>query len=128
MKYNKNIERLLKLKIPFDGNGNQLMEYSQYVYPKQKYGFGYIGDFNKIQKTSELILKDNYIFEDTLIFLHSRKNHIIFKRKTTGTKVMMHTFAFNSVAPLLKNGRVKGSFIFYRKGQVFGCKLINTLL
>ncbi len=123
MKYTKRIENLLKLKVPFDKNGNQLMQYMHNVFGSDV-GCGDVG-LKSITYVSDVKLIDNYIFTDTLIFLYSRRNYIVFKRKTTGTKVIMHTFAFSSVAPFLNKGRVTGNFIFYRKGLIFGCKMID---
>ncbi len=111
------------LKIAFDLEGNQMCTYYHTG------GRRYIKGSPKFSWTDDCTVVDNYTFEDTLILSNINKNHIIFIRKSTNTTVIMFQSHFQKIAHLLKNGKIKGVFTFYKSGgpySTYGCKSLGT--
>lgn len=95
-------------KIPFNANGDQL-DYEEW-------------------RAHEMV--DNFEFEDTLVFSghYGRgRSSVTFTlmRMATSTLVSFFVSDFAALVPKMTNGRVTGKFTFTKRGQNYGCKMVE---
>lgn len=95
-------------QIPFDQKGDQM------EYPETWRG--------------EIDWRDNFEFEDglTLIGYGRGRSSITFQfRRDKGGVVSMFVSDFYEAAHKMVRGRIKGRFTFVKKGQNYGCKMVE---
>lgn len=71
---------------------------------------------------------DNHMFQDELSFesFSRGRSAVTFHmtRAMTNNRVTMFASNFVELVPYFKNGVVRGTFTFVKKGQNYGCKLL----
>lgn len=96
-------------QIPFDKHGNQ-MDYE-----------GWRDEFE---------MRDNFQFSDELVFeKYGRgRSSVTFtmRRKSNGKTVSFFVSDFTDIVPKMVSGRIAGEFTFVKKGQNYGCKLVDA--
>ena len=105
-------------QIPFDKNGNQQ------DYPKSWYEGVYPNN-----KRIGPNFVENFEFNDTLTYRMYGKGRsaIGFEMvRGNGTTVNMFVSDFHVAIPHMVSGRIKGRFTFIKKGQNYGCKLLEA--
>ena len=110
-------------QIPFDVYGDQLY----YVDKKNQYYEPLDSEGRCILETA--IMKDNFIFEDTLTYVGLGwsaygRPHFIFKRLDY-SRVIMFTIDFDIIVHFLTQGKITGKFSFRKSGSNYGCYLVN---
>lgn len=119
--------------IPFDRNGNQqdypekwavdtgeTKKYPNSMDPEREY---------PVYRYEGPNWKTNFEFEDTLeLVSYGRgRSSITFNfRRTDGTTVSMFVSDFFEVVFKMKEGKVAGRFTFVKKGQNYGCKMVEA--
>lgn len=100
--------------IPFNSAGDQMH------YPEPLWAGG---------KRVDPVMKDNFVFEDTLTFLtYSRGRSAAYFEFTRrdGKKVCFFMKDFSDMVPHMVNGLVTGKFTFTKRGQNYGTIFIGT--
>jgi hypothetical protein len=93
--------------IPFDKNGNQL-------------------DYELCNTT----MIPNFVFEDELTlktYGRGRSSVTFTLTRTDGKTVSMFVSDFTEMVNHMVKGKIKGKFTFVKKGQNYGCKLIEAI-
>lgn len=92
-------------KVPFNSHGDQL------AYPKYA-----------------SLEVQNFEFEDTLTwagFERGQSAARLLFRRSNGNLVRMFLGEFDKVAPLLRDGKLTGTFTFCKRGTNFGTRMIG---
>lgn len=95
-------------QIPFDKDGNQL------AYPETWRGLEW---------------RDNTPFNDVLTYEgygRGRSSATLKFKTSLGMRVEFFMSDFDDVVPHMKNGVIRGRFEFVKKGQNYGCKLLEV--
>jgi hypothetical protein len=96
-------------QIPFDKDGNQM------GYPETWRGVEW---------------RDNEPFEDTLVYKGYGRGRssatLHFRRASTGTEVQFFMSDFDDIVKHMQFGTFSGRFEFVKKGQNYGCKLLEA--
>lgn len=99
-------------KIPFSEDGNQ-QDYPQHWWVRTGRGPAW---------------KDNFEFNDTLTLVdygRGRSSVTFTLRRTDGTTVSMFVSDFFAAAFKMHEGKITGRFTFTKKGQNYGCRLVE---
>lgn len=73
--------------------------------------------------------RDNEPFEDTLTYQcysRGRSSAVLKFERSDGTSVSFFMSTFDDLVPHMVNGKVEGRFEFVKKGQNYGCKLLEA--
>jgi hypothetical protein len=74
------------------------------------------------------VMKPNEIFIDTLTVERVERGrsaaYFIFRRETTGSKVIVFLRDALDMMRGMVNGKITGSFVFCKRGANYGCKLV----
>lgn len=95
--------------IPFDTDGNQL------DYPLPTYG--------AVPRT---VWMANAYFGDTLTYDgwgRGRSSVTFYWRRSNGKRVTMFLTDMDTVLPLMRDGKIRGTFRFCKRGQNYGCQM-----
>ena len=120
-------------QIPFDKNGNQ-QDYPASWYVEtgetQDYmrGDGLTGKAPKYRSEGPE-WKDNFEFDDTLTLVaygRGRSSVNFTLQRTDGTTVSMFVSDFYDAAFKMHEGKITGRFTFTKKGQNYGCRLVES--
>jgi hypothetical protein len=73
------------------------------------------------------VMRPNAIFIDTLSIEGMERGrsaaYFIFRRQTTGAKVIVFMTDAVDLMEVMEKGKVTGSFVFCKRGSNYGCKL-----
>ena len=109
------------IEVPFDKDGNQV-DYPTWSYNRTPEG-GYL------PPTPGPTLP-NFEFEDTLTFDSYGKGRssvtFYLTRKSTGKGVTMFISDFTEIVGKMVNGEITGKFTFAKRGQNYGCRLVES--
>lgn len=109
--------KLGKYQIPFDANGNQQH------YPEP----WYVGQYPNHQRV-EPNWQDNHKFSDVLTFdgySRGRSAAYFGFLRADGRSVTVFLKEFEGIVPHMVNGKVSGTFSFIKRGQNYGCVLVE---
>lgn len=120
-------------QIPFDKNGNQ-QDYPASWYVETGDAQVYVhrdGSEGKAPKYRQEgpEWKDNFEFEDTLTLVaygRGRSSVNFTLQRTDGTTVSMFVSDFYDAAFKMREGKIAGRFTFTKKGQNYGCRLLDA--
>lgn len=105
---------MAKYQIPFDEKGNQLS------YPDHWMN-GY--------QNKEVIFKDNFEFEDSIVFVEFQRGRSStiakFHRLSTNTYITAFVSDMKDLIINMRYGQINGKFTFVKKGQNYGFKIIK---
>lgn len=76
-------------------------------------------------------LRPNFEFQDVLIYHGFERGrsaaHMVFKRERAETLVRVFLKEFEGFVPHMRAGKVSGRFTFCKRGQNFGCILLEAI-
>ncbi|NEI70991.1 hypothetical protein GR212_15535 [Rhizobium lusitanum] len=102
-------------KIPFNAAGDQQH------YPEMEWVSG---------KRVESVMKDNFVFDDTLKFDGTARGrsaaYFYFVRSSTGTRVTVFMKEFSEMMPHLIRGSISGKFTFIKRGENYGTAFLGA--
>ncbi len=119
-------------KIPFSEDGNQ-QDYPQHWWVhtgnvlKRTLSDGRVVE-NLESRQEGPAWKDNFEFDDTLTLVdygRGRSSVTFTLRRTDGTTVSMFVSDFFAASFKMHEGKITGRFTFTKKGQNYGCRLVE---
>ncbi len=82
-----------------------------------------------VKRAEGPIWLDNFEFDDTLTLIdygRGRSSVVFDMQRTDGTKVSVFVSDFFEMAKQMQNGKITGRFTFTKKGQNYGCCLVEA--